>query len=490
MAAEITDYEPKLVWKYFKEISQIPRCSKHEKAVGDYIESVAKRLGLDYSRDSIGNIVIRKPATPGYENAIPVVLQSHMDMVCEKDSEVKHDFLNDPIQLEIDGEWLTAKGTTLGADNGVGVAAGLAVLEDNSMVHGPLEVLITVDEETGMTGASALSEDALKGKVFINLDSEEEDTVYIGCAGGGDTHLTLPIERICPPGDTIALRIKVSGLKGGHSGVDIHEGRANAIKVLTRMLREGMRSVNGIMLAELKGGNKRNAIPREAEAVVVVSKKEAEVFHISVKTEGENVSSEYNAIEPDFRITIENTDVPSDAAGLSSSSKILSVLTSMPHGVLSMSKDIPNLVETSTNLAIVNLGEKELNVEVSSRSSIKSALNWAKDIHRAVAELSGALIEEPEGYPGWTPDLNSHVLEVVSEVHEKLFGKPPEKKAIHAGLECGLFKEKFPWMDMVSFGPQIEHPHSPSERVKISSVEKFWKLIRETLRALAEEEKA
>ena len=487
MSENITDYKPELVWKYFQEISRIPRCSKHEKAVGDYIESVAKRLGLDYTRDSIGNIVIRKPASPGYEKSTPVVLQGHMDMVCEKDSDVEHDFSKDPIELVVEGDWLTAKGTTLGADNGVGVSAGLAVLEDDSIVHGPLEVLITVDEETGMTGAFALSEDALKGKIFINLDSEEEGTVYIGCAGGGDTRFSLPIERIRPPADTTALKVKVSGLRGGHSGVDINEGRANAIKVLARVLREGSRAVKGIMLSEFKGGNKRNAIPREAEAVVVVSKKEAEEFRKAAMTEGENVGFEYRVIEPDFAVKIEEADMPENAAGLSSSAKVLAVLTAMPHGVLSMSKDIPDLVETSTNVAIVNLDEKEFNVEISSRSSIKSALNWAKDIHRAVAELSGASVEEPAGYPGWTPDLNSHVLKVVSGVHERLFGKAPEMKAIHAGLECGLFKEKFPWMDMVSFGPQIEHPHSPSERVKISSVGKFWRLIKETLRTLAEE---
>jgi len=243
MSENITDYKPELVWKYFQEISRIPRCSKHEKAVGDYIESVAKRLGLDYTRDSIGNIVIRKPASPGYEKSTPVVLQGHMDMVCEKDSDVEHDFSKDPIELVVEGDWLTAKGTTLGADNGVGVSAGLAVLEDDSIVHGPLEVLITVDEETGMTGAFALSEDALKGKIFINLDSEEEGTVYIGCAGGGDTRFSLPIERIRPPADTTALKVKVSGLRGGHSGVDINEGRANAIKVLARVLREGSRTI-------------------------------------------------------------------------------------------------------------------------------------------------------------------------------------------------------------------------------------------------------
>ncbi|MCK4613412.1 MAG: aminoacyl-histidine dipeptidase [Thermoplasmata archaeon] len=489
MSGNITHLKPENVWRYFQEISRIPRCSKNEKAVGDYIVSVAEGLGLDYTRDAAGNVVIRKPAFPGYEHALIVVLQAHMDMVCEKDSDKVHDFTRDPIELVVKGDWLYANGTTLGADNGIGLAAILAIMEDKSLVHGPMEFLITVDEETGMTGAFGLSGDMMKGRTIINLDTEEEGSIYIGCAGGGDTAFTLPVASVdtaemeCTP-----LKIKVHGLKGGHSGVDIHEGRANANKALTRILNIGNRATSkGLLLANFQGGSKRNAIPREAEAIVLFGKEEKEGFIRAARSEAESIIFEYRAMEPDLAVDFDETEMPDKAANKESTAKALQVLTAIPNGVLAMSLDIPDLVETSTNLAIVELDKEKLKVGISTRSSIKSALAWARSIHRAIGELAGARVEDSESYPGWKPELDSHVLRVASEVHEKLFGKVPEKKAIHAGLECGLIKEKFPGMDAISIGPQIEHPHSPTERVKISSVDKFYRHVVETLRALAEE---
>lgn len=512
MPDTITHLEPQLVWKYFTNISRIPRCSKEEKAIAEYIISVAAQFGLDYTHDTVGNIVVRKPGTPGNEHAPILVLQAHMDMVCEKDSDKVHDFSRDPIEFMLKGDWLYANQTTLGADNGIGVASMLAIMEDSSLIHGPLEFLITVDEETGMTGAFGLSGDLLKGRMIINVDSEEEGTVYIGCAGGGDTTYDLTVKRISPSsavsgaGDIVgvsvgvsagvdvsagvnisdglkALSIKVHGLKGGHSGVDIHEGRANANKVLIRALNHGNDAIpSHILISALKGGSKRNAISREAEATILLPSGEVKEFIEGAQAEVENMKLEFRPIDPGLTVVFSEVPLPDSVLDPESSATVLNMLMVIPHGVLAMSLDIPDLVETSTNLAIMDLEEESLKLNMSTRSSIKSALEMGRSIHTAIGRLTGAKVIHGESYPGWKPDLDSRLLKIVADVHEEMFGMAPEKKAIHAGLECGLIKEKFPGMDAVSIGPQIEHPHSPTERVLVPSVGKFYRYLAGILR--------
>lgn len=494
MADDITHLEPKLVWKYFSNISQIPRCSKEEEAVAEYLISVAEQFGLEHIRDSVGNVVVRKPGTPGFENAPALALQAHMDMVCEKNSDKVHDFSKDPIEFKLDGEWLYANGTTLGADNGIGVATMLAIMEDTTLQHGPLEFLITVDEETGMTGAFGLGGDLLKARMIINLDSEEEGTAYIGCAGGGDTKYDLPVNRIATSdlpdsGNYQAFKVDVSGLKGGHSGVDIHEGRANANRCLIRTLNVGNDAISGnFLFTDLKGGSKRNAISREANAVILVPGGEAgkKDFLAAANGEVESLKLEFRPIDPDMSITFTEIPMPDTVLDEASSMKVLNMLTVIPHGVFAMSLDIPELVETSTNLAIMDLQDERLYLNMSTRSSIKSALEWGRSIHTAIGKLAGATVSNEESYPGWKPDLESGILKIVADVHEELFGEPPEKKAIHAGLECGLIKEKFPGMDAVSIGPQIEHPHSPTERVKVPTVERFYQYVAGVMKRVAE----
>ena len=371
----------------------------------------------------------------------------------------------------------------------------LAIIEDQTLVHGPLEFLITVDEETGMTGAFALSGDLLKGRIIINMDSEEEGTVYIGCAGGGDTKYKLPIKRTPVKGPRAeseesgytAMTIQVSGLKGGHSGVNIHEGRANANKCLIRMINMGNKSISGgIRFVSLKGGSMRNAISREAHTTILIPEEKAEAFLAAAHQEIENLKLEFKPIDPGMTADFTETSLPDTAVDNESSARIIDILTIIPHGVLAMSLDIPELVETSTNLAIMTLEEDYLYLNMSTRSSIKSALEWGRSMHSAIGSLAGAEVDNAESYPGWKPDLDSSILKIVADVHEDLFGTVPEKKAIHAGLECGLIKEKFPGMDAVSIGPQIEHPHSPTERVNVPSVEKFYRYISAILTRVTE----
>lgn len=489
MSENVLDLEPTIVWKYFREISNIPRCSKHEDAISDYIVSVAGKFGLDHERDHVGNIVVRKPATAGYDNAGTVVLQAHMDMVCEKNSSKEHDFSKDPIDFVIKEEWLYADGTTLGADNGIGVATMLAIMEDSNLVHGPLEFLITTDEETGMTGAFGLTGDLLKGRILLNLDSEEEGTVYIGCAGGGDTHFKIPLKtvNIEDPG-LKAVNVHVHGLKGGHSGVDVHEGRANANKVLARVLDHGRKgTTNSVLLSGLHGGSKRNAIPRESGGIVVMDGDDLDGFLKGAQKEADNIAFEYKSMEPDFKVDLEVTSCPDSAADRESSITIIRSMNALPNGVLAMSLDIPDLVETSTNMGVIQQKQEVMEIIFSTRSSITSALEMGRNMISAVAELAGAEAVKFDTYPGWKPDLDSHILKIVAKVHEEELGKAPELKAIHAGLECGLIKEKCPGMDAVSIGPQIEHPHSPTERVNIPSVARFYTFVLGVLKAVGEE---
>ncbi len=480
MPNELDTQEPLLLWKHFKEISRIPRCSKHEEKIREHIISFAREQGLECVEDRVGNVLIRKPPTPGYENAPGVVLQQHMDMVCEKNSDVQHDFSKDPIELDVRGEWLYAKGTTLGADNGLGMAAALGIMEAKDVKHGPLEALFTVDEETGLTGAFALDPAFLQGRIMLNLDSEELGTIYVGCAGGGDTKLSKGYTPIQAPDRWNAMCLTIKGLKGGHSGVDIYEQRGNAVKLLVRILW-GLRAEHGAVLVSMSGGDKHNAIPREAKATFFISPEKREVAGWVADREKE-LKDEYGYMETGLVVHLDaaREDV-SGALTPEDTEEVLSLVMSIPHGVLKMSYEIPNLVETSTNLASVGLEGGKMIIHTSSRSSVSSALEAVRNGIAAIGRLADMDVEMEDSYPGWKPDLSSKILAAAKTAYTDLFEGEATVKAIHAGLETGVVGEKYPGMDMISIGPQIEHPHSPDERVQIESCKHFWDLICEIL---------
>ncbi|MDZ7337210.1 MAG: aminoacyl-histidine dipeptidase [candidate division KSB1 bacterium] len=485
MASPLQGLNPRLLWEHFDQIRKIPHCSGNERALGDYVLAVAARHGLTAERDEVGNIVVRKPATRGREKAETVILQGHLDMVCEKNAAVRHDFGKDPIQVKIEDGWVQAQGTTLGSDNGIGVAAALAVMEETSLVHGPVEFLFTVDEETGLTGARHIKPGFLTGKKYLNLDSEEEGVYTIGCAGGADSVLKLPLRYVPAPSGQ-ALRVQVDGLRGGHSGLDINTGRANALKVLTRLLWRPEGSYE-YAVSGCGGGNKRNAIAREAWAEVVVRPDKVDQFTANVNKAAEEVKFEFRSVEPGLRVTVERaSSVPSRVLETGSWQRLLNSLFVLPHGVLAMSREIEGLVETSNNVATLACEESHAVIQMSSRSSVMSALQAVRNRLKAFAELLGAEIEQPAGYPSWTPNVQSPLLALMQEVHRRVFGKEAQVMAVHAGLECGIIGEKFPGMDMISLGPTIQHPHSPEERVHIKSVENFWALLTAALARLAE----
>ncbi len=482
----VAELEPRSLWKHFDEILKIPRGSGNEKAMREYVISVAQKNGLSFQQDAAGNLVVKKPASPGREQAPITVLQSHLDMVNDKNSDVKHDFTKDPIKPRRDGDYLHATGTTLGSDNGIGVASMLALMDAKDLPHGPLELLFTVDEETGLTGANNLAEDLLSGRQLINLDTEEEGALYVGCAGGAGSDLLLPLKEERVEKGMEVLRLKLAGLRGGHSGVDIHLQRGNATKLLARALYSLLNLAKlRFRLAAFAGGNKHNAIPREAFATVLVPGKKQNDFLTALQAQIDAIRAEYAAVEPGLNLTIEKGRAKTCWTG-KTTRRVLGLLHALPHGVHMMSNDIPGLVETSTNLAVVETRKKGLHIHCSTRSSVNTALQALRDQIRAIGEAFGAGVEEGAGYPGWKPNLNSHVLKVAKEVHKDLFGVEPGVKAIHAGLECGIIGMKYPGMDMVSLGPQIEFPHSPDERVKIPSVANYYRLLLGTLKKLSE----
>lgn len=481
----VSELEPTPVWAYFDQLLTIPRGSKREDRARDFVISVARKLGLEYEVDATGNVVVRKPATDGASGGETTILQSHLDMVQEKNSDVDFDFDNDAIRPVLDGEYLRADGTTLGSDNGIGVATMLAIMEASDLRHGPLEFLFTIDEETGLTGAGGLAEGLLRGRRLINLDSEEEGVLTIGCAGGADSHLHLAVERSGVPDGSAAIAIHVAGLKGGHSGVDIHLQRGNAIKVLARALYAAALA-EPVRIASFEGGNAHNAIPREVSAVVVVPADGdiPNVVRRAIESELEAVGAELSVADPGMSYRLDDAALPSDALTPRDTRKLLSLLDALPHGVMAMSGDIEGLVETSTNLAVVREVDGRVFVLMSSRSSVMSALAGLRQRIRAFADLSGADLEEKDGYPSWQPDVSSALLQVVKEVHEKIAGEATIG-AVHAGLECGIVGKKYPGMDMISFGPQIDFPHSPDERVKVPSVAEFYKVLTAVLTELA-----
>lgn len=486
MSTFVSELEPTALWQRFDEILAIPRPSTREEAARQYVLGLAARKGLRHRQDATGNLVVEKPASPGLESAPTVVLQGHLDMVTEKNDGVTHDFDRDPIRPRREDGWIKATGTTLGSDNGIGVAAILAVMMADDLQHGPLELLFTVDEETGLTGAVALDPEviALRGRLLINLDSEEVGTVTIGCAGGAVTRLLVPMETApAPAGEALDLRL--SGLRGGHSGLDINQQRGNAVQLLARAVHAGSQG-QPVHLASFRGGNKHNALAREAVARVIVQDRGA--FVKAVEREIEGIKAEYRHTEPDLAFEISGGAVSGPVWSQALGERILLLLNGLPHGVLAMSHDLEGLVETSVNLAAVSEGTEGgagVGILLSVRSSVGSALLAHRRRLRAFADLVGAQVEENQGYPAWRPNPDSALLARFQKVHERVAGKDAELVAVHAGLECGVIGEKFPGMDMISFGPQIEGAHSPDERVKVDTVGPFYRLLTETLQELA-----
>jgi dipeptidase D len=475
MSHAIEGLQPGAVWKYFAEVARIPRCSKHEEAMTKYVMDTAKRLGLKAKSDKFGNVVVSKPASAGKERVASIALQGHLDMVCEKNKGKVHNFAKDPIELVRNGNVITANGTTLGADNGIAVATNLAIMEDASLVHGPLEFLFTVDEETGLTGASNLAPGMLESKTLMNLDSEEEGHLYVGCSGGRDTIGSWKLSLEPAPAGTAAAELKVTGLKGGHSGLEIDKGRGNAVKIINRVLLR--LAPLGARVSSVNGGNKHNAIPREAEALLFIPKKKWDLTAAAVAECNAVIRAELGTVEPDCAITLVPSKKKARVFAKALQKKLCSTIAALPHGVTKMSADIQGLVETSTNVAVVRTEKKSVIVATSQRSSVASEIDEICQSVSAVFELGGAATEATDGYPGWKPNMNSGVLALAKSTYRQLFGKDPEVKAIHAGLECGIIGEKFPGMDMVSFGPTLEAVHSPDERIYVDTVDKYWKFL-------------
>ncbi len=467
--------EPKLLFDSFAQICSIPHGSKHEEQISAFLQDFGKRLGYETAADEAGNVLIKKPASPGYENRKTIILQSHMDMVCDKRKDVEHDFLVDPIKTYIDGEWLKAEGTTLGADNGIGVAAAMAVLSDNSLKHGPVNCLFTVDEETGLTGAQALSAEMLKGDILINLDSEDEGEIFIGCAGGVCNYADFRFIWNHISGDLFFMKAEISHLTGGHSGDDINKGRANANKLLNRFLCRIAQKYE-FYLCNIDGGSLHNAIPREASAVFAVQSADKESVRVDFNIFAAEVQDEFSATEPDMKLLLQSTDPQSKAIDKDSATGLLKSIHAVFNGVYAMSQDVPGLVETSSNLASVRMvNDGMITVTTSQRSSIESARDDVSDAVRAAFELGGASVNTKGHYPGWKPNMNSQIMKIACDEYSRLFGGEAKIKAIHAGLECGLFLEKAPHLDMISFGPTMRGVHSPDERLNIPSTARWWK---------------
>ena len=481
----IKGLEPSILWQRFYEITQVPRPSKKEGKILAHMRNLFKDLNISFKEDKVGNIVATVPATEGYENSPKVILQGHVDMVCEKNKETKHDFENDPITMIRDDGWIRAKGTTLGSDNGIGVAAALSVITDKEAIHGPIEILLTIDEETGLTGATKVEPGFFSGKILLNLDSEEDGTFYVGCAGGVDTLGTFNVEFENAPSGYTAYELMATGLKGGHSGLDINRGRANGIKVLTRALAHIGKF--DYRIAKIEGGSLRNAIPREAEVLVLLKDSDVSDVEKVIKDVEKTLISEFKNSDSGIKINLNKISRNiSKVFTRKFSDKLINTLFAIPHGIVMMSMDIPDLVETSTNLASIKTESDKVIVGTSQRSSIESAKKYIAQSVRSILSLAGAEIEKTDGYPGWKPNMDSEILKMSRNIFEDLFKKEPEIKAIHAGLECGILDGKNPGLDMISFGPTIMGAHSPDERVNIVTVEKFYSLLKGILKEIAE----
>ena len=467
--------QPEALFGYFLKICEIPHGSKNEAQISAFLQNFGKELGYETIADSVGNVLIKKPAAPGYEDRKAIILQSHMDMVCDKRPDVEHDFSKDPINIYVDGEWLKARGTTLGADNGIGVAAQMAVLADKSMRHGPVNCLFTIDEETGLTGAEVLAPSMLDGDILINLDSEDEGEIFIGCAGGICTYADYKFLWTPIAGDLFFFKVEISNLTGGHSGDDINKERANANKLLNRFLCMVAEKYE-FYLCDIDGGSLHNAIPRDASAVFAVQSADKESVRIDFNLFTADVQEEFAVTEPNARFLLQSTDPCGRAIEKKSTMGLLKSIHAVFNGVFAMSQDVPGLVETSSNLASVKKSnENVITVVASQRSALVSARDNVARTVAAALELGGAKVKQSGGYPGWKPNPRSQILEVAADTYRELYGEEVKVKAIHAGLECGLFLEKAPHLDMISFGPTMRGVHSPDEKLNIPSVEKFWK---------------
>lgn len=477
----ITQLKPELVWTYFNVICSIPRLSKNESRIREYILRFASDNGLESKEDQAGNIIIIKPASPGMEKRKTVVLQSHMDMVGEKNADHPHDWEKDPIVPVIKGDWVTANGTTLGADDGIGLASQMAILTDKSINTGKIECLFTVDEESGMTGAINLRPDFFEGRILINLDSEDEGILFIGCAGGMDTVGEMTYKSNTPEENTTALEISVTGLRGGHSGDEIHKGFGNSVKIMNRLLRN-LANDYGISLGNFDGGNLRNAIPREAFATIVVNANDKTSVEKWIGDFNNLMLDELGKIEKDLKISVRDARIPEQVMDKESQKKLLDALTACPHGPIAWSKEMDDLVETSTNLASVKFVENNtVRIVTTQRSSIDSSKRDASAMVESCMKLAGAKVEHSAGYPGWRPNMSSEILKITLNSYRKLFRKEPQVRAIHAGLECGLIFEKFKGIDMISFGPTIRGAHTPEEKIEISTAQMFWDLLLDVL---------
>ncbi|MBR6117689.1 MAG: aminoacyl-histidine dipeptidase [Paludibacteraceae bacterium] len=477
--------EPKQVFDIFAQICKVPRPSKHEEKISQWLQDFAAQHGIECVADEAMNVIMRVPATPGYENHKGVILQAHMDMVCEKNGDVTHDFMTDPIETYVDGGWLKAKGTTLGADDGIGIAMALAAITDKELAHPAIECLFTVDEETGLTGAMKLQDGMLNHKRLINLDSEDDGQIFIGCAGGIDTLAKMHYqgEGLEAKGERIAIRLSVTGLMGGHSGDDINKGRANANQILVWFLAR-LWPQTEVQLASIQGGNLRNAIAREAEAVIAIPMAFKEQIRIEWNHFVAQMEGVFGEVEKEMRLELETCDMPQTFIPTDKAYRLIMALCECPHGMIAMSKEMPGLVETSTNLASIKMRDGYIEINTSQRSSIESSkhhLKWA--VEQALA-MACDEVTHGDGYPGWAPNPKSELLEVVKKSYVDLFKADPQVLAIHAGLECGLFLEKYPYLDMVSFGPQMVGVHSPQERLSIPSTERCYKWLRQTLQSL------
>lgn len=481
MNSGIRQLEPKLLWNKFADLNAVPRPSKKEDRIINFMKNFGIHLGLETTVDEVGNVLILKPATKGMEHKCTVVMQSHLDMVHQKNNDTNFDFDSQGIEMYVEGDWVKAKGTTLGADNGLGVATIMAILESNDIEHPAIEALLTIDEETGMTGAMGLKNDFLSGSILLNLDTEEDDEIGVGCAGGVDVTATRNYDEVPVSKNHIAFEIKVKGLQGGHSGMQIHEGLGNANKIMNRLLYEGFEKF-GLQISEVDGGGLRNAIPRESRAVITLNKSQKGSFLSDIKGLSEAIKAEYKTTEPHLIIDIAATEIPKNGMDINVQKQMLKSIYAAWNGIYRMSADIPNLVETSNNIARVLIKDGAMKIACLTRSSVESSKWDLANTLKACFELAGCKVEFSGDYPGWTPNMDSRILKIMTDLYEELNGEKPHVAACHAGLECGIIGKNYPDMEMISFGPNIKGAHSPDERAQISSVKKYWKFVLEILR--------
>ena len=487
MNTTIKDLEPKAIWKHFSNLNAVPRASKKEEQVIEFMMQFGKALGLETLQDKVGNVIIKKPATPGMENRKTTVLQSHLDMVHQKNNDTQFNFATEGIRMHVDGDWVKAEGTTLGADNGLGVATIMAILESDDIPHPALEALFTIDEETGMTGAKELDGSILNGEILLNLDTEEDDEIGIGCAGGVDLTATRFYIEESIPENSLAYRLKLNGLQGGHSGMDIIKGLANANVLMNRFLYTAYTTVNS-RVASIEGGGLRNAIPRESEAIVVLHQDHKEKFEDTLNQLFHEIKSEFTSLEPEMKFHLEETELPKKLMSSDVQDAFLKSIYAAHNGVYRMSPDIDGLVETSNNIAKISLGEGKIEVLCLTRSSVDSSKDDLVNSLSSAFDLAGFQVNLSGDYPGWSPDPSSEILKLVDRIYQEQNNEKAHVAACHAGLECGILGSHYPNMDMISFGPTIRGAHSPDERASISSTQKFWKLTKEVLKQIPEKE--